>query len=188
MIKVYPNAITSEQSKYLIDISQDKLEQVGTIDFDTDYRVAKGTWLPDDLPISREIKKIISDYTNLPTENMEDVHIVKYEIGGLYEEHHDFFPIDSLFERENREGDWMVKGGQRIKTALIYLNDDFEGGNTVFLNMGKIIKPEKNKMVIWDNVLEDGSPDEQSLHAGDSVTSGHKYICIVWIREEKFRH
>ena len=109
---------------------------------------------------------------------MERIHIVKYEVGGLYHEHCDFF--------DNYEREWVNEGGQRIKSVLIYLNDDFEGGETVFIDMCKIIKPERNKMVIWDNVLEDGSPDEESTHAGQPVTSGSKLICIVWIRERKY--
>jgi prolyl 4-hydroxylase len=48
------------------------------------------------------------------------------------------------------------------------------------------IKPEKNKMVIWDNLNQDESLNYDSLHAGLPVKSGVKYIAIIWIRKNQF--
>ena len=58
-------------------------------------------------------------------------------------------------------------------TLLIYLNDDFEGGNTIFYNtsdwnISRIIKPEKGKAIIFDINL---------WHSGDKILSG----CKKWI-------
>ena len=50
-----------------------------------------------------------------------------------------------------------------------------------------IIKPETGKLVIWDNTLEDGSGDPNSLHAGLPVIAGTKYIAVIWIRGEKYK-
>jgi len=80
----------------------------------------------------------------------------------------------------------MDRGGQRKYSALIYLNDDFEGGETYFPKINYTVKPEIGKMVIWENLNKDNSLNYDSLHAGLPVLSNEKWICIVWVRETKF--
>jgi hypothetical protein len=48
------------------------------------------------------------------------------------------------------------------------------------------VNPVKSKVVIWDNLNEDGTLDYESIHAGLPVISGTKYIATIWIRENKF--
>jgi prolyl 4-hydroxylase len=185
MLKEINNAITTEQSKELIEIAEKNLVMMTTLgreDKGYDYRSAQGTWLPNDLELSKYIKSMISNQTDLPVENMEDLHIVRYDVGGQYKEHYDFF----FPNQDYYEANCTQRGGQRLKSALIYLNDDFEGGETEFINLKLKVKPEINKMIIWDNIKQDGSLNYESLHAGLPVKSGVKYICIVWIRENKF--
>jgi prolyl 4-hydroxylase len=81
----------------------------------------------------------------------------------------------------------MSRGGQRIKSVLFYLNDEFEGGETNFPMKGIKVKPVKSKAIIWDNINEDGTLDYESIHAGLPVISGFKYIATIWIRENKFK-
>ena len=118
--------------------------------------------------------------SGLPVENQEEIHIVKYEIGGEYKPHHDFFHVTEDYAAEH-----IANGGNRIKSALIYLNDDFEGGETEFPELNIIVKPELGKLVIWDNMV-DGKLDYTSIHAGLPVKSGIKYIAVVFIRENNF--
>jgi len=80
----------------------------------------------------------------------------------------------------------MKRGGQRAKSALVYLNDDFTGGETEFPKINIRVSPQKGKLVLWDNTFEDGNPDHDSLHAGLPVISGTKYIAVIWIRFGKF--
>jgi prolyl 4-hydroxylase len=183
MVVEIKNILTSDQSKELIEIAEKSLTQMTTLGKQIDgYRTAEGTWLSKDLDITKTIMSIVSEYTNLPIDNMEDLHIVRYEIGGEYKQHHDFF----FSNQDYYESVCTNRGGQRLKSTLFYLNDDFEGGETHFPKLNKMIKPEANKMIIWDNVNKDGSLDYDSLHAGLPVKSGVKYIGIIWIRENKF--
>ena len=41
--------------------------------------------------------------------------------------------------------DFLKRGGNRYATFLLYLNDDFEDGETYFPLRNKKIKPEKGK-------------------------------------------
>ena len=165
----------------LIAKSNDLLEKAKTLGVEIDgYRTALNAWIPNDDTLSIEIRQLISTEVNVPVENMERLSIIKYDTGGEYKEHHDFFhPGQDYYD------ECMSKGGQRIKTALIYLNDGYEGGQTAFPIIGMTFQPKKGKAVFWDSSIN-GELYYESLHAGLPVISGTKYIAVVWMRENKF--
>jgi len=180
--------LTKEECLELINLVKDELGKVGVLGEQIDnYRVANGAWICDCLgnPLVNRIKEFISDKTSLPIENQEQIHIVKYNVGGEYQNHHDFFHVlEDYYEDE------MKRGGQRVYSCLIYLNDDFTGGETSFPNKNIKVNPEIGKMIIWKNMKQssygDYHTDIDSLHAGLPVTSGEKYIAIIWVRENTF--
>lgn len=73
--------------------------------------------------------------------------------------------------------------GQRTWTAMVYLNAPEEGGATRFKTIGKTIQPETGKLLAWNNLLPDGSPNPATLHHGMKVRRGVKYIITKWFRE-----
>lgn len=73
--------------------------------------------------------------------------------------------------------------GQRTWTAMAYLNDVEEGGATRFKTLGRTIQPEAGKLLAWNNLLDDGSPNPATLHQGMKVRRGIKYILTRWYRE-----
>jgi len=181
MVHQYPNKFTLKDCQMMIEAPQPTLNKAGVLGKEIDgYRKADGTWLPKDSFISKKVFHIIYELTGCKPEQMELVHIVKYEIGGEYKPHHDFFHVTEDYAAEH-----IANGGNRIKSALIYLNDDFEGGETEFPELNIIVKPELGKLVIWDNMV-DGKLDYTSIHAGLPVKSGIKYIAVVFIRENNF--
>ena len=72
--------------------------------------------------------------------------------------------------------------GPRLLTVLFYLNDDFEGGETIFPKINKVVKPQKGKAVIFRNVDNDGVIISQAVHGGEPVKNGEKWIANKWIR------
>ena len=62
---------------------------------------------------------------------------------------------------------------QRVAVWMIYLNDDYEGGETEFLYYKKRIKPERGKLLIWP-------AGYTHTHRGNMVLSGNKYILTGW--------
>jgi hypothetical protein len=76
----------------------------------------------------------------------------------------------------------LAKGGQRVLTFLVYLNDDYEGGETEFPALGARWKGRKGEALFFWNVAPDGALDERTLHAGLPVTSGEKWMLSQWIR------
>jgi hypothetical protein len=76
--------------------------------------------------------------------------------------------------------------GQRIATFLIYLNDDFEGGETVFPKVDVRFKGAKGDAIFFANVDPEGRPDPLSLHAGAPPRRGEKWIISQWIHNRPF--
>jgi prolyl 4-hydroxylase len=77
----------------------------------------------------------------------------------------------------------------RFATLLLYLNDDFEGGETRFpratnanFHNGITIEPKKGTAVLFYSVLPDGNVDDLSQHSGQPVTKGEKVRskCYWW--------
>ena len=56
---------------------------------------------------------------------------------------------------------------------ITYLNDDYEGGETEFLNQGIRVKPEKGKTVIFP-------ASYTHRHRGNPPIGGPKYIATTW--------
>ena len=54
--------------------------------------------------------------------------------------------------------------------AMLYLNDDFEGGNTVFHDL--VVKPEVGKLIIFSN--------SQYLHYVTKVESDERFVLSFW--------
>jgi prolyl 4-hydroxylase len=168
MIKEIPNYLTEHECSMLIGLGESgRLDPGGISSEKLGYRKAKVSWLKVNSPLVDKIKSDVAEMTGYPVENQEDFHFVKYNVDGEYKVHTD--------------------GKDRPKTALVYLNDGFVGGETEFPKLNIIIKPEVGKLVIWDNTLEDGSSDPNSLHAGLPIIAGTKYIAVIWIRGEKYK-
>ena len=67
-------------------------------------------------------------------------------------------------------------------TALIWLNHDYEGGQTDFPDVGVRVKGGVGDLLLFHNVTADGLPDQRMMHAGLPVTSGVKWMASRWIR------
>jgi prolyl 4-hydroxylase len=159
MIVEYNNFLTPQECDTLISLGESGNLRAGRIHGSKlGYRKAKVRWF-NDHPLVEKIKDEVSKLSNLPLENQEDFHFVKYEPNGEYKPHYD----------------------GRCKTALIYLNNTYKGGQTNFPNINRVIKPEVGKLIIWDNIDEFGKNDPESFHEGLPVEFGNKYIAVIWI-------
>jgi len=69
---------------------------------------------------------------------------------------------------------------------LLYLSDEFEGGATSFPRYGVTVRPRAGDAVAFSNTLPDGSVDQRSLHAGEPVTRGVKWLATRWIRARPY--
>lgn len=97
----------------------------------------------------------------------EALYVMRYTPGQQYRPHH-----DALAGLRN----------QRLCTAIGYLNDDYEGGATVFPKLSISLRADAGDVLIFDNIDAEGRPHPLMLHAGEPVTDGAKWIATRWIR------
>ena len=115
----------------------------------------------------------------MPINNAEQFQLVYYGPGNEYKPHFDAFDKTT----EEGQNNWFP-GGQRMVTALAYLNDVKEGGETDFPEINVSVKPNKGDVVVFHNCIEgttEINPD--ALHAGSPVVQGEKWAVNLWFRE-----
>ncbi|HYI40399.1 MAG TPA: 2OG-Fe(II) oxygenase [Allosphingosinicella sp.] len=71
---------------------------------------------------------------------------------------------------------------RRPITAVLYLNDDFDGGATSFPSLGLEWSARKGCALVFRNLDEMDRPIEWSLHKAEKVNAGLKYACNIWTR------
>jgi hypothetical protein len=119
----------------------------------------------------------IAALADLPTLALEASQILHYNVGEEFGKHHDFLDVSSPSLAQE-----VAANGQRVLTLLIYLNDDYEGGETAFPLLGKSYKGRKGDALVFWNVQPDGTPDPRTLHVGTAPTRGEKWLFSQWIR------
>lgn len=124
------------------------------------------------------IRARIAAVTGRPDAAMEVPKVLHYRPGETFAEHFDYLnPDEPAFARE------LATRGQRSDTFLIYLNDDFTGGETHFPALDIAHTGATGDALLFSNVDAEGKPDEATRHAGLPPTSGEKWLFSQWIRE-----
>jgi hypothetical protein len=109
--------------------------------------------------------------------HFEPITVLHYDRGEQITEHYDF--VDPQLPDYDRE---IAEKGQRVVTFLIYLNDDYGGGETEFPRAGVSHKGRRREALYFVNALRDGSADIRTLHAGRPPVDGEKWIVSQFVR------
>jgi prolyl 4-hydroxylase len=179
-----PKFLSERECDALVEASVDlRPSEIGGLDvsvLDKSIRQSMQTWYP---PGAHRVTDAIRKKTKALVEStgclrgrrtkFEHVQVVRYGKGGKYDAHYD--------------GDECEKAScprdQRLATLLVYLNDDFDGGNTHFPLLNASVVPEKGKaLFFWVADEETRDLFEKTLHAGVPVTRGRKWIANQWVR------
>lgn len=123
----------------------------------------------------------IAGFIGMELSHAEKVQLLHYRKGERYDPHFD------AFDQSSDQWSHYNHGGQRIYTAMVYLNDIPEngGGETSFPVLGYTVRPRSRRMLVFSNVGEDRSkPHPDSLHGGMPVGSGEKKCFTMWFREK----
>ncbi|MDD9898793.1 MAG: 2OG-Fe(II) oxygenase [Candidatus Melainabacteria bacterium] len=140
------------------------------------YRTSRDSFLSTGSELNDILDNLIEDWISIPKENFERASVINYLPDQEYKQHYDF-----LYHIEGETD----TAGDRTYTAVFYLNDDFTGGETFFPKLDYAVKPKKGRLVIWKNYI-DGFSNFQSLHTGQKVITGEKWIATKWVREKKY--
>ena len=120
----------------------------------------------------------ISATIGLPSSHFEPTNVLHYKPGEQFAPHYDFLEPGS----EGLAHDLRSRG-QRIVTFLVYLNDDYDGGETAFPRLNYVFKGRTGDALMFGNVSASGAIDPNTLHAGLPPTRGEKWLLSQWVRD-----
>jgi prolyl 4-hydroxylase len=130
-----------------------------------------GFTLPLENPAVHALNRRLAAASGTNVAQGEPLQVLRYRPGGEYKPHFD--AIDGL-------------ANQRILTMIVWLNDGYAGGETMFLASGLKLKGGTGDALLFRNARADGSRDPESGHAGLPVASGEKLIASRWIRARPY--
>ena len=125
-----------------------------------------------------ELDDVIETLTGICRSRGESMNLLRYAPGQEYKPHY-----DAIVGQGPQFDQILSDGGQRIRTAITYLSDDYEGGETAFPKLGLKIKAAIGDVLVFNNLTQDGNVELDSYHAGMPVEKGTKWVLTRWIRE-----
>ncbi|WP_251358451.1 2OG-Fe(II) oxygenase [Kangiella sp. TOML190] len=126
--------------------------------------------LSDDLEtlVNNFFKDEFINYYKKNISSFEKPQALIYSKGGFYDYHADS-------ENWDKHQKQWVKSANRDYSLLIYLNDDFDGGELTFPNFQMRLKPRKGMLLCFPS-------DHRYLHKAELTTQGHRYVIVSWAR------
>jgi prolyl 4-hydroxylase len=161
----------------------------------TDYRITRVCFFQrQENPLVTNIEQRVASITHYPIENQEGIQYGLYDKGGYYKSHWDY--CDPRWGAGSQN--FLVRGGQRIITVLMYLNTlkEGDGGETVFMqhNPPLTFRPVQGTALVWYNTLFDENGnltdvcDESTKHSAEPLLRDgvQKMIITKWVRAGTF--
>lgn len=102
------------------------------------------------------VKPLVKQLWKLDLSSQSGTQLLKYEAADHYRPHRDT----------------GVDLEQRYFSVVCYLNDDFEGGRTLFPTLDYAVTPEAGHAVLFPSTY---------LHGSEPVINGRKFVLVSWI-------
>ncbi|MBK8543087.1 MAG: 2OG-Fe(II) oxygenase [Caulobacteraceae bacterium] len=181
-VRVFEGFATEAECDWLIERCRDRLQPAQVYEGSgTELKTNAGrsnTESGYDLEASDLVLSIVLDRiaraSGIPVTHFEIAKLLNYKPGQTFARHSDF--LESGLQ-ENIDA-----FGQRVATFLVYLNDDYDGGETEFTEANFKFKARKGDALMFLNVDANGDPDPMSMHAGLPPTRGEKWVLSQWLR------
>jgi prolyl 4-hydroxylase len=178
-VATFERLFTREECDYLVALASPVMQASVIVDPRTGQMrpdpirssdAAMLAWV-DENPVVHALNRRIAAASASLVEAGEPLQVLRYQPGQEYRPHHDALPGAS---------------NQRVSTLLVYLNEDFTGGETSFPAAGLTYKGGAGDALLFRNAHPDGRIDQAALHAGLPVTRGCKFIASRWVHERQF--
>jgi hypothetical protein len=112
---------------------------------------------------------------------LEVAQLVDYDVNKKFGYHLDYFSSEHAASPEG-----MVQGGHRLASIIMVLNDEYEGGETSFSEIGVKVRCGMGDVLMFQNLLLNRIPDSRTRHSGLPVIAGKKRILVTWIRQHSW--
>lgn len=175
-VRLFPTLFSPSECDFLVGVAIPRLGPSLVVDPVTGQQVPNPVRTSDaaafplvvESPAVHALCRRLASASETEVGQGEPLQVLRYSAGQQYKPH-----FDSIDRTDN----------QRILTFLVYLNDDFEGGETQFLASGLKVKGRKGDGLLFRNADAFGRPDPNSQHAGLPPTNGVKLLASRWIRQ-----
>jgi predicted 2-oxoglutarate/Fe(II)-dependent dioxygenase YbiX len=122
------------------------------------------------------VREVINPFYGIEVHQSEVPQILSYGIGGHYRPHIDG---ESLWQAPDGEVIWK-KSIDRDLSMVMYINDDYEGGEFVFPDLKIRIKPEPGMLICFPS-------NRHYKHGVEPVTKGKRYSIVCWAQVKGFQ-
>ncbi|WP_353234227.1 2OG-Fe(II) oxygenase [Diaphorobacter ruginosibacter] len=185
-IVLFANLLSREECEALIEAAKPRMARSRTVQTLTGgeeinaSRTSEGMFFQrGEIEVVKTLEARIARLLNWPVENGEGLQILHYGPGAEYKPHYDYFDPG-----EPGTATILKRGGQRVGTLVIYLNNPAKGGGTVFPDVHLEIGPRQGNAVFFS--YERAHPHTRTLHGGSPVVEGEKWIATKWLRQGEF--
>lgn len=195
-VLIQPKVLTPEAIQFLIDhANSSHQEQMGVFDgekankgeeqhpskIDLKARDVKAADISSILPQIKElydniVHNVINPFYGFKIRDSELPQLLVYQKGGHYGAH-----VDAVAKWKCPDGQIIWKKSiDRDLSTVLFLNNDFEGGNFVFPDLRVTIRPEPGLLVAF--------PSSQFYtHKVEPVISGTRYTMVNWMTVQGFK-
>lgn len=188
-VELIERFLTIEDCSLLIELGKEKLAPSLVMDRQggeakSERRTSSHAWIAHtENDYTKNLGERISRLVGLPLSNAESFQLVSYKSGQEYQPHFDSFDPESISGKVALE-----RAGQRLCTALLYLNTVEHGGGTFFPELGLNFSAIAGNLLIFQNCLPGTAVRHpKSLHAGMPVIEGEKWVINLWFRQQVFK-
>lgn len=184
---VFGGLLSHQECDDLMALAAKRLTRSETVKTDTgasevnSARTSQGMFFDrGENALCQRIEERIAALMHWPVENGEGLQVLKYLPGAEYKPHYDYFD-----PAQPGTPTILKRGGQRVGTIVMYLNDPEVGGGTTFPDVGLEVAPVKGNAVFFS--YDRAHPVSKTLHGGAPVVAGEKWVATKWLREGVFR-
>ena len=176
-IGLFPGLFSPAECDYLMEVATPLLRPSVVIDSRSGAAVRDPVRTSDvagfplvlEDPVIHQLNRRLAAVSGTDVRQGEPLQVLRYRPGQEYKPHVDTLPFEA---------------NQRVATALCTLNQGYEGGETLFLDLDFQWKGARGDTLVFTNVTKDGRPDPRMRHAGRPVISGEKFLASRWIRAQ----
>jgi prolyl 4-hydroxylase len=188
VVAVLADVLDASECEELIALARPRLMPSTVVDPRTgkdtveEYRNSLGMFFrPSETPLLARLDRRVSEIMKLPPENGEGFQVLHYPTGSQAAPHFDFLIPSNAANQAS-----IARSGQRVSTLVAYLNDVESGGETFFPETGFSAIPRRGHAVYFEYCNRLGQVDRLTLHAGQPVVRGEKWVATKWMRQRPF--